>query len=183
MGNGVEKGEMDATVGAHLLEMGMGREVVVGTMLEDEQSVGSEEGTGEDEVGQLGQPLEGVGWVGKNNVERSGNASEVAEHIGLNRMPGGVGKLMAYLINIGVVGEVPLHGNHLAAAARQELEADAARAGKEVEHSPYLVEVEAVGKDVEEVFLGEVGGGTGLEGLGNVEATVAVLSSYNTQKN
>ena len=72
----------------------------------------------------------------------------------------------------GVVA-VGFDADHLLAASRQQLERYAARAGKEVEGT-CAFKVDVCVEDIEDVLLRKVGGGTCLEGVGNVEAATFV---------
>ena len=64
-----EQREVDAAVLAVLNEAGMGREVVVLAMLEDEEAVGGKDVFLENEVGNLRQLRQGVGRIGKDEVK------------------------------------------------------------------------------------------------------------------
>ena len=64
-----EYAEIDTAIGAVLNEPGMGGEVVVLAVLEDEDAFGGEDVLLEDEVGYLRQFLEGVGRVGEDEVK------------------------------------------------------------------------------------------------------------------
>ena len=64
-----EEREIDAAVLAVLEEVGMLGEIVVLAVFEDEEPVGLEQTALDDEVGQCGEFLEGVGRVGKDEVE------------------------------------------------------------------------------------------------------------------
>ena len=65
-----KQGEIDATVGTMLHEMGMGGEIVVFAMLKNEDTFGLQQVTLEDEVGNGGQLFERVGRIGKDKAER-----------------------------------------------------------------------------------------------------------------
>ena len=64
-----ENAEIDTAVGAVLNEPGMGGEVVVLAVLEDEDAFGGEEFLLEDKVGYLRQFLQCVWRVGKDEVK------------------------------------------------------------------------------------------------------------------
>ena len=64
-----ENAEIDTAIGAVLNEPGMGGEVVVLAVLEDEDAFGGEDVLLEDEVGYLRQFLQGVGRVGEDEVK------------------------------------------------------------------------------------------------------------------
>ena len=64
-----EYAEIDTAIGAVLNEPGMGGEVVVLAVLEDEDAFGGKEFLLEDKVGYLRQFLQCVGRVGKDEVK------------------------------------------------------------------------------------------------------------------
>ena len=64
-----EEGEIDAAVLAVLQEVGVLGEIVIFSVFQDEEAVGLEQATIDDEVGQRRQFLEGVGRIGKDEVE------------------------------------------------------------------------------------------------------------------
>ena len=81
----------------------------------------------------------------------------------------------ALLDEAGVVA-VFLHADHPPAAAREQLQRDAACARKEVEGGR-VVQVEVAPDDVEDVLLGEVGRRPRLECAGNLEMTTLIDTS------
>lgn len=106
LGRLFEKAEMDTAIDAHLLEVRMGSEVIVLSVLKHEQTVGGQQAVSKDEVGKLGQTLQGVGRIGKDDVERSGSPFDVLEHVGLQWLPCLITQFFLYLINISIVAEV-----------------------------------------------------------------------------
>ena len=68
----LEEGEVDGTVGAELLEEGMGGEVGGLAVFEDEDAIGGEPARLEDEVGDLVKIGEVVGRIGEDEVEGGG---------------------------------------------------------------------------------------------------------------
>ena len=69
-----------------LPEVRMLFELVFARMLEDEDAVVGENIAGEDDVGQLRQVLEGVGRVGKDDVESFVGTFQEVEDIGADSM-------------------------------------------------------------------------------------------------
>jgi len=159
-------------------EAGDGAEVVLLAMLEDQETAGLEHLLFEDEAGDGGQFGESVGWVGENEVELLLAGADEAEDVAADEDVVAVGRYLLHTLadERGVVA-VCLHAYHRRATARQHLERYAARACKEVE-SVGSVKVDVSADDVEDVLLGEVGGGSCLEGSGNVEVATLVYSCY-----
>ena len=61
--------EIHAAILAMLHEVGMLREIVVLAVLEDEDALRLQQAMLEDEIGNSGQLLQGIGRVGKDEVE------------------------------------------------------------------------------------------------------------------
>jgi len=161
-----------------LYEAGYGAEVVLLAMLEDQETAGLEHLLFEDEAGDGRQFGESIGWVGEDEVELLLAGADEAEDVAADEDVVAVGRYLLHTLadERGVVA-VCLHAYHRRAAARQHLERYAARACKEVE-SVGTVKVDVSADDVEDVLFGEVGGGSCLEGSGNVEVATLVYSSY-----
>ena len=154
----LEDGEVDASVGSVLDETGRLAEVVLLAMLEDEDAVGLQQAALQHEVGNPGQRFQRVGRVGEDEVELLVAALDEPE---------------ALADETGMVA-VGLYADHLAASSRQKFQADAARAGEEVERMGAL-EVEIARHDVEDVLFGKVGGGPGFERSWDVEMASLVF--------
>ena len=172
----LEEGEVHAAIGTVLHEAGMLGEVVVLAVLEHEETALGEEVAVEHDVGQLGQLLECIGRVGKDEVEVLTAASQVAEHVSTH----GEGLLGLQFVDETAdeaeVKRVLLHRHHMATATTQQFERDAACARKEVECRGSLIKVEIAVQHIEEIFLGKVRGGTSLEGAWDVEPASLVFS-------
>lgn len=158
-----------------LHEGGMGGEVVVLAVLEDEDAVGLEQAVLEHEVGNGGQLGQCVGRVGEDEVELLVARLEEAEHVAAHEYVVARVELLHALGDEGSVVAVFLHAHHLLAAAREQFERYAARSGEEVEGGG-TVEVDVAVEHVEDVLLRKVGGGTGLEGAWHVEVAAFVYS-------
>ena len=74
---------------------------------------------------------------------------------------------------------VLLDRHDAATTAREKFEGNAARASEEVERRRFL-EIDVGAEDVEEVLLGEICGGTRLEGAGHFEMAAFVFTRYDT---
>ena len=81
-----EEGEVHFAIVSMLPEVRMLFELVFAWMLEDEDAVVGEDIAGEDDVGQLRQVLEGVGRVGKDDVESFVGTFQEVEDIGADSM-------------------------------------------------------------------------------------------------
>ena len=144
----MEEGEIDAAVLAVLQEVGVLGEIVVLAVFEDEDAFGLKQTALDDEVGQRGEFLEGVGRVGKDEVELLFTGLDEAEdiaadcyHIGdsppvirsgrtaaYNGGGGPNAKLFQAVLNEAVVVAVEFYADDAAAASREEFEGNAAGA-------------------------------------------------------
>ena len=176
--------------------MGVQGEIVVLAMFEDKDAVGLEQFALNDEVGQGLNFLQGVGRIGKDEVELLMAGLDEAEHIAADcyhirdsppvirsgrtaALSGGGGpsaELFQAVLNEAVVVAVELDADDATTATREQFEGDATRAGEEVEGLG-TVEVDVLNEHVEDVLLGEVGSGPRLERARNVEMTALVFSS------
>ena len=159
--------EVDSAVAFFFEEAGVGLEVVVGGVFQDEKTVGVEQALrlsvlagpsgGENLVGQGVDPFQGVGRVGENYVEALAAQGEEVEDIVVDDsddvvQPERVGLL---LDETGVVG-VHFDAMNAGRAPGGELETDGTRASEEVEHLQVLKLVDAV-EGVEKPFFCEIG--------------------------
>ena len=143
-----EEREIDAAVLAVLQKMGVLGEIVVLAVFEDKDAIGFEQSAIEDEVGQRGEFLEGVGRIGKNEVEllmagldESEDISAECYHIGdsppvirfathRGDSPLCGGEFFQTVLDEAVVVAVEFYADDAAAATRQKFKGNAARAGE-----------------------------------------------------
>ena len=114
-------------------EVRMAGEVVCLAVLKYKQAVFLQQLVAEDEVGQCLQPVQLIGRVGKHEVELRVAGLDVAEGIAAQREALVCFHFFHYFADEGVVVAVLLHAHYLLASARQQLDADAACPGKEVQ--------------------------------------------------
>ena len=176
-----EECEIDAAVCSVLDEAGVGGEVVGLAVFEDEESAVGQCARAHDEVGELAELGQGIGGVCKDEGELFGAAGEVFEHVAPDSDGSGIAQGGEHLANEAEMLVVFLDADDAPGSAREELEGDAARAAKEVEGMEAF-KVEVGTEDVEEVLLGEVGGGSCLEGGGDGEVASFVFSGYGTHE-
>ena len=148
-------------------------------MLEHEDAAGSQQVAVEDEFGKGGELFEGVGRVGKNQVELAVATLQETKHVAAHQYGIGVTDTLHALADERMVGTVEFHAHHLGTASRQQFERDAAGSRKEVE-GVSTVEVYVTVEHIEDILLGEVGGGTCLERTGHVEPAAFVFSGNDT---
>ena len=176
--------EIHAAILAMLHEVGMLREIVVLAVLEDEDALRLQQAMPEDEIGNGGQLLQGIGRVGKDEVELLVAGLNVTEDIGAKTLNIERLSLPFQLFNAlkdkAVMVAVLLYADHLGTASRQELKRDAARAGEEVEGRG-TIEVDVAHEHIEDVLLGKVGGRPRLERARNVKVAALVFSCYYPQ--
>ena len=159
-----------------LYEAGMLGEVVGLAVLEDEHAIVGEEVVGEAEVWYLGEVLQGIRRVGEDEVELDVAALYELEHIALDEVAAAVAQLLYALTNEAGVVAVFLHAHHLPASARQQFEAYAASAGKEVE-SGGAIEIDIAPHHIEDVLLGEVCRRASLKRMRHIEVPPLVYAS------
>ena len=163
--------------------MGMLGEIVVLTVLENEDTTFFQQVLLEDEVGNGGQLLQGVWRISKDEIILLVAGLDVAEDVGTksNGLPCPIpfGKTLDTLLDKAVMVAVKLYADHLGTSSRQQLERDAARTGKEVESCGTL-KVDVAHQYIEDVLLGEVRRGPRLERAGNIEVPPLVFSSNNS---
>ena len=151
--------EVHAAILTMLNKVGMLREIVVLAVLEDKDALRLQQTVLEDEVGNSGQLLQGIGRVGKDEVELLVAGLNVTEDIGAKTLnierislPF---QLFDALQDEAVMVAVLLYADHLGTASRQELKRDAARAGEEVEGCS-TIKVDVAHQHIEDIFLGKV---------------------------
>ena len=163
-----------------LNKVGMLREIVVLAVLEDEDALRLQQAMLEDEVGNGGQLLQGIGRVGKDEVELLVAGLNVAEDIGAKTLNIERLSLPFQLFNAlqdeAVMVAVLLYADHLGTASRQELKRDAARAGEEVKGCS-TIKVDVAHQHIEDILLGKVCRWPRLESAGDVEMTTFVFTS------
>ena len=177
-----EQREIHAAILAMLHEVGMLREIVVLAVLEDEDALRLQQAMSEDEIGNGGQLLQGIGRVGKDKVELLVAGLNVTEYIGaktlnIERLSLPF-QLFDALQDEAVMVAVLLYADHLGTASRQELKRDAARAGEEVKGCG-TIKVDVAHQHIEDILLGEVSRWPRLERARNVEVPSLVSSRYN----
>ena len=167
-----EEREVHFAIVSMLPEVRMLFELVFARMLEDEDAVVGEDIAGEDDVGQLRQVLEGVGRVGKDDVESFVGTFQEVEDIGADSMEvvhahagGGLFDEINALV-------VDVDGGDLFRPTGDELERHSSCACKEV-HDSALFIVDIVVEDVEEAFTCHVGSGTDRQRGGGIESTAS----------
>lgn len=160
-------------------KMGMRREVVGLAVLQNEDTIRLQQLLLHDNIGKLGQLLEGIGRVGEDEVVLLTAGLKETEHIATDRDAHLGIKFFQTILNETVMVAVHLHAYHLLAATRDEFQRYASRSGEEVEGCS-LLEIDILQQHVEDVLLGEVGSRTGLEGAGNLEMATFIFSCYDT---
>ena len=155
--------------------MGMGGEVVVFAMLEDEYTIGGQYVLSENQVGNLWQFLEGVGGIGKDEIKLLSARLDESEHITTDRGAYIGAQFLKALGNEGMVVAVGLYTHYACTTSRHEFEGYAACAREEVE-GIYTVKVDIAIEHIEDILLGKVCCGSGLESSWYIEVATLVLS-------
>ena len=150
--------------------------VLLRSVLKDKESVLLEQALRKDDVGQFGQLRQGVGRIGKDEVELLAALRHELKGITAYGQACLVLKLVEKLLDEAMVSSVKLHANDATATSADEFERDASRAGEEVESCRLLAEVDVGLQDIEEILLGKVRRGPCREATGHVEVPAFVFA-------
>ncbi len=164
-----------------LHEVGVAGEVVVFAMFEDEDALGLEQALLEDEPRNPGQLLQGIGRIGKDEVELLFARLDETEGIATK---GDAGLRVEFLQAVGdetVVVAIQFDTEYMGTAARHQFEGDAARAREEVEGRGSF-KVHITRQDIEDVLLGKVGGGPCLETSWNLKVSSLVYACNDSHR-
>lgn len=177
----MEEGEVHFAVGAVLHEVGQVAEVVGARVLDDKQRARVHQCAVHYQLGQLGQALQVVGRVGKDDVVTLLARRDKSKYVALDKRHLTLAKLLLHLADEVILRRRLLDARHMRAAARDKLKTHRARAGKEVE-GRHAVEVDYISQHVEEVLARHVGGGPRGDVGGHVEAASPIFSGDYSHK-
>ena len=121
-----EDREVHTAIGAMLDKAGMGGEVVILAMLEDEDAIRGKDALVEDKVGDLRQLLESIGRIGKDEVKLLSARLDEAEDIAADGSADIGAELLEALRYEGMMIAVSLYAHHTRTASRHEFEGYAA---------------------------------------------------------
>ena len=144
-------------------------------MFEHENAFRSKDVLLEYEVGYLGQFLQRIGRVGKDEVKLLAARLDESEYIATDRGAYIGAELLKALGNEGMVVAVGLNTHYACTTSRHEFEGYAACAREEVEGVD-TVKVDIAIEHIEDVLLGKVCCGSGLERTRHIEVATLVLS-------
>ena len=162
-----------------LQESRMVGEIVVLAMLENEDALFVEKIAIEYEVWNLGELLQCVWRIGKDEIELLLACSQEAEYIATNQKILVFAQFLEALSDkVGMVA-VSFYTDDTLAATGNQFQGDAACAGKEVEGCNIL-EVYVILQNIKDVLLCEIGGWSSLKRTGNVEMATLILSCYDS---
>ena len=145
-----------------LHEVGIAGEIVVLAMFEHEDTIGLQQSLFKDETGNLGEFLQGIGRIGKDEIKLLFARLNETEGITTKRDAGLGIELLQTVGDETVMVAIHLYADDMGAATRYQFEGDAARTREEVEGCGIL-KVQITRQYVEDVFLGKVGRGSCLE--------------------
>lgn len=154
---------------------GMNGKIIIFAMLEDKYTIGCQYVLSENHIGNLWQFLEGVGRVGKDEIKLLSARFDESEHITTDRGAYIGAQFLKALGNKGMVVAVGLYTDYTCTTSRHEFEGYAARAREEVE-GIYTVKVDIAIEHIEDILLGKVCCGSGLESSWYIEVATLVLS-------
>ena len=167
---------MDASVTSHLLEMRIGREVVLFGVFQDECPAGAQQCRGQDQARQLFHFGQSVGRIGKNKVELFPAGSDVFEYIAFDGDNFVCFQFADDFLDESVLDRIVLYRYYFTSSAASQFETDGSCSGEKVERfHPFKVEL--VGKDVEEVFPGKIGCRPRFYVAGHVKTPSSVFSA------
>ncbi len=151
--------KLHTPIGTRLQKMRVLREIVTFGVLENEDAVGRKERLFKDEIHDARRFRKVVRRIGKYNVERTVTVFEVPERVGFDDRQVRdfeCGGLPLYELCMHVID---LDGRHATSPSRREFVGYRPRSGEQIEHVGGL-EIDSVGQDIKEIFLGEVCRGT-----------------------
>ena len=154
---------------------GMNGKIIIFAMLEDEYTIGCQYVLSENHVGNLWQFLEGVGRVGKDEIKLLSARLDESEYIATDRGAYIGAELLKALGYESMVVAVSLYTHYACTTSRHEFEGYAACAREEVE-GIYTVKVDIAIEHIEDILLGKVCCGSGLESSWYIEVATLVLS-------
>ena len=161
-----------------LHEVGIAGEIVVLAMFEHEDTIGLQQSLLKDKTGNLGQFLQGIGRIGKDEIKLLFARLDETEHVA-TKWNAGLG--IEFLQTVGdetVVVAIHLNADDMGAATRYQFEGDAARTREEVEGSDVL-KVHIARQNIENILLGKVGSGPGLERARHIKPSSLVFTRNN----
>ena len=164
-----------------LHKMGVAGEVVVFAMFEDEDTLGLEQAFLEDEIRNLGQLFQGIGRIGKDEVELLFARLDEAEHVATKGDADLGIELLQAIGDETVVVAIHLNADDMGAATRYQFEGDAARTREEVEGCGAF-KVHIACQDIEDVLLGKVGSGSCLETPWNLKVPSLVYACNDSHR-
>jgi len=165
-----EEGEVYFAIVTVLPEVGMVFELIFTWMLEDEYAVVGQDVAAEDDVGELGEVVEGIGGVCKDDVEFFVGPFHEVEYIGADGMEVVDPEVGGRLLDEVDALVVDVDGCHFLGTTGYEFERDGTCASKKI-HDGGLFVVDIVVEDVEKAFASHVGGGANGQGCGRIEST------------
>ena len=145
-------------------------------MLQDQQSLLTQQTMVEDDVGNVREVLQLVGRIGKDDVELLMTTAQVLEDVAADGQSGLIAQLVQEPLDETIVQAVLLDADDAAAPTREQFKRDAARTGKEVQGHGPLVPIDIAVEHIKKILLGKVRGRTGLEGAWHIEMTALVFS-------
>lgn len=158
----------------------MRREIVGTRMLQYKKATGTENGCLIEHLGRYGGKLwKVVRRVGKDKIEFLATRSHKTEYVTSHGHEVVVGQLFLHFEDKIILHRVFFYAHHSAATARQQLETDGSRTGKEVECREPL-EIETILEYIEQILACKVGRGTCLDIGRDIETATPVFSSYNS---
>ena len=154
-------------------------EIVVLAMLENEDALFVEKIAIEYEVWNLGELLQCVWRIGKDEIKLLLAGSQEAEHVATNQKILVFAQFLeAFSDKVGMVA-VCFYTDDTLAATGNQFQGDAACAGKEVEGCGIL-EIDVILQNIKDVLLCEICSWSRLERTWYVEVATLILSCYDS---
>lgn len=133
-----------------------------------------------DQIWQFAQPRQLIGGICKDNVELFVASLQEAENITPHGNGSEILQLFHKTLNKRIVQRFFFHGNDTSTSSTQKFQSDASCTSKQIQSRRFFFKIEIPLKHIEQVFLGKVRGGTGLEGAWHIEVPSLVFSCYDS---
>ena len=137
--------------------MGMVFKRIVARMFEDEDTVIGKKIIREDEVWQCFETVDGIGWVGKNDIKLSGGTFQKVKDIRTNHMHIIDGKPRNLRFNIIGTGVTDIYRGYFAHSSRDKFKRNSSGASEKV-HDRALFKIDIIIEDIEKTLASHVRG-------------------------
>lgn len=168
--------EVHRSIGAVVGKTGQRGEIMLARMLYYEDTARSEHARLEHLARDLGETGHIIGWIGEDEIILAGTGSDKAQSVATHQGMVFIAQRLHGLVDeTGLCGSL-FHRSDVRRASREQFQRYCACAGKEIK-SPHALQIGHILDHIEDILLGEVGGGPRSYIGGHVEAASPVFSS------